>query len=163
MKQVLHLGGNADNRRIMLTQQPWRQNMRLWNKRWPSLQDIPMTEPTVIEVTQDIICRFAADGGAMSTGLSRKSIATELFGRDDRKLVVLFTSSLDEIHAQDMLDEHDIWVGENLCFKSLTFDSQIDWIKNVIQQVSERDDTDLVVCIHPREGKVKGGGVESTH
>ena len=123
-----------------------------------------MTEPTVIEVTQDIICRFAADGGAMSTGLSRKSIATELFGQDDRKLVVLFTSSLDEIHAQDMLDEHDIWVGENLSVSKVSpFDSQIDWIKNVIQQVSERDDTDLVVRIHPREGKVKGGGVESTH
>ena len=46
-------------------------------------------------------------------------------------------------------------------FQKSHLDSQIDWIKNVIQQVSERDDTDLVVRIHPREGKVKGGGVES--
>src|SRR6185295_19877003 len=77
-----------------------------------------------------------------------------------RKLLVLYTSSLDELLAstsqQEAMDLPRIRLPQ-------TFQDQIEWIKAVIDFVGKESGYHLVVRIHPREGINKREKVRSQH
>ena len=78
-----------------------------------------------------------------------------------RKLIVAYTSSLDEYYAGWSIMEA---LGYGKPPEGQVFSDQIEWIKALMEHVRHRKDLQLVVRIHPREGNpFKGTRKSSEH
>lgn len=87
-------------------------------------------------------------------------IALADFGlTDDRRTIVAYTSSPDEVLAAQYLMRG---IGKELFNEGNLFADQIEWLEWLIVQVERSDDLQLVVRVHPREGRVKSR-FESDH
>jgi len=78
----------------------------------------------------------------------------------DKKLLVAYTSSLDEIMAGRMVKSA---VGSSTEEPPQPFKDQIEWLQALCDFVGKRDDLQLVVRIHPREAANKRDPVNSMH
>jgi hypothetical protein len=154
---------SGDRRRYQFFQQPaWGQaflNIQIW----PRFRDLPIPPERVEAAMDDVLDRLRAPNAHVYS--PQKTFAQGDF-RDqlgipkDRKVLALFTSSLDEMIAatsqQDAIDLPRIRLTQ-------TFKDQIEWIKAVIDFVGKEPGYHLVVRIHPREGANKREGTRSQH
>jgi tetratricopeptide (TPR) repeat protein len=154
---------SGDRRRYQFFQQPaWGQaflNIQIW----PRFRDLPIPAERVQAAMDDVLDRLRAPNAHVYS--PQKTFEPGDF-RDklgipkDKKILALFTSSLDEMIAatsqQDALDLPRIRLTQ-------TFKDQIEWIKAVIAFVGEEQGYHLVVRIHPREGANKREGTRSQH
>lgn len=130
---------------------------------WPEWRENPLTEGAVAEVANDVMFRTRGVGSHVySAGRTGVEDLRDALGVDKgRKLVVAFTSSLDEQDAQAMLAEgmerqprHHI--------KEL-FNDQVSWLRFLVDHYANRDNIQLVIRIHPREDANRREDVRSMH
>lgn len=131
---------------------------------WPANRDHPLSPEAVRAIGDDVIKRLSAVSPhtySPSKTFQDDDIR-EVLGLDPgRKLVVAYTSSMDEIYAQDMLEEGMRRPGR-LALHDL-FPDQMSWLTTLLEWMRRRPDLQLVIRIHPREDVNRRDGVRSSH
>ncbi|MCS5707676.1 hypothetical protein CC99x_002025 [Candidatus Berkiella cookevillensis] len=119
-----------------------------WNKR----KNIALTTEEVKNIGDDLLNRISKGGFTIYSPLKSTTsnrLYSELNIDPTKKLLVAFTSSLDEAQAT-------IFQYAGLNVPSLPMDNpftdQIEWINELIAYTEKHKDIQLVVRIHPREG-----------
>ena len=157
-KNIFHVNNashkNIDWQRIAIYRSPWTIDWLQRRDRWPVWKDLPLPDHMIKEIGDDLSVRLSGSGSrAYSAGAGVDDGPLDIEpGRQEtgRKTLVCFTSSPDELEA-----------ALNLCaaldvpFSSAQnlFESQIDWIKFIIEGVEQSSDFRLIVRVHPREGR----------
>lgn len=131
---------------------------------WPEWRRLPLDADFIPEVKRDIVVRSQGSGAHIYS--PRRSVdALDLRAKlnlpADRKLVVAFTSSLDEQSA-----EHALFLGMERPARTPVnelFADQVEWLSFIAEKMKDRDDLQLVIRIHPREDGNQRNGRRSVH
>jgi hypothetical protein len=130
---------------------------------WPACRDLPIEPAVVREVADDLIIRLRGAGSFIySPGktVEQTDVRTRLGLSTERRLLVAYTSSLDEMLASQMvMNATDTKIPD----RPQPFRDQIDWLTSLVRYVAANDDLQLVVRVHPREGANKRESVVSQH
>ncbi len=130
---------------------------------WPACRDLALEPAVVREVADDLLVRLRGAGSFIySPGktLAQTDVPTRLGLSTERRLIVAYTSSLDEMLASQMvMNATDTAIPD----RPQPFRDQIDWLTQLVRYVGESDDLQLVVRVHPREGANKRESVVSQH
>jgi hypothetical protein len=154
---------NVDLRRYMILPNVWRASGFKLLAAWPACRNLALDPPRVREVTEDLLVRLRGVGSHLySPGRTvQDSDVRQRFGLEpERRLLVAYTSSLDELIASRMGTEA---LGIDIADRSQPFKNQIEWLQALVEYVEESDDLTLIVRIHPREGANKRESVASQH
>jgi hypothetical protein len=130
---------------------------------WSTWREMSLSTAQVKAVADDLLIRLGAKSGhtySPAKTFDDDDIRSRLGLAKDKKLLVAYTSSLDELLAGGMLKSA---VGIPSKYPSQPFEDQIEWLQALIEFVGKRDDLQLVVRIHPREGANKRDSVKSMH
>lgn len=131
-------------------------------QKWNSFRERPITQQSVKECWDDVVFRLFGLGGSHIYSSRKKgdpaSIFNELKLDPRKKTIVVYTSSSDERHGMDVL--MNIWKEEPQILD--VFSNQIEWISWLRNYASRRNDIQIVVRIHPREGS-RQFGFDSPH
>ncbi len=130
---------------------------------WPDWRALALSPGRVGEITDDLITRFRAHGShrfSPAKTFTQGDIRSSLGLADDRKLLVAYTSSLDENLAGWAIMKG---MGYPPANAPQPFADQVEWLQALTRFVEASDDLQLVVRIHPREGKTKGAKTSSQH
>lgn len=130
---------------------------------WSMWRDLHLTPAMVADVGDDCLFRISGNSvmvySPVRTG-STDAVFEQLALSPDRKLLVAFTSSLDEVAANNQ------YLSALDCepFSEVQpFRDQIEWLDALVGKVETSDDLQLVVRIHPREGANRREGTVSSH
>jgi hypothetical protein len=153
---------NVDASRVMLG----RGSSFYWYfshcQGWKSVRHIPAPADAIDLCWRDAVFRASASGSHIYSS-SKSGDPRRLFeklGLDPaRKLLVVYTSSFDERFGLDMCTQ--IW-GESTNPQD-AFPDQIAWLQFLRGYARSRDDVQIVVRIHPREGVNKNYSFASEH
>lgn len=126
--------------------------------QWHKRKDIALTAEEVKNIGDDLLNRISKGGFTIYSPL-KSTTANRLYSElnidPNKKLLVAFTSSLDEAQATIFQ-----YAGLNVPPLPMDnpFEDQIEWIKELIKYTEVHKNLQLVVRIHPREG---GDGFKS--
>ncbi len=118
---------------------------------WEHWKSKPLSQQQVSEISEDVLFRFHGQGFTIfspnktqnSDGLFEKlNLSTE------RKLIVAYTSSLDEALSTQLQYSA---LGVTSLPKEKPFVDQVDWLLKLAEYIENSDNLQLVVRIHPRE------------
>lgn len=130
---------------------------------WPDWRELAIPSSQIKEITDDTVLRLSGSGSHVySPGKGRGDQKLhEQLGLDrNKRLLVAYTSSLDELQAaRTML----ACLDASFPPRPQPFADQLEWLSALTDHVAGRDDLELVVRVHPREGKNKREGVVSEH
>ncbi|HXY33597.1 MAG TPA: hypothetical protein VEI07_05170, partial [Planctomycetaceae bacterium] len=130
---------------------------------WPECRELPVEPAVVREVGDDLLTRLRGAGSFIySPGKTVKQtdVRIRLGLSTDRRLLVAYTSSLDEMLASQMvMNATDTEIPD----RPQPFRDQIDWLTALVRYVGQSDGLQLVVRVHPREGANKRESVVSQH
>jgi len=158
---INHLG--VDRRRAYVH----RAQSHLWVSRligdWPAWRDLTLAEDEIEETGDDVLVRFGAKSyNTYSPAKSRDNDIFSTLGLDPtRRLVVAFTSSLDEYHAEEIID--GVLGFPESTTPERPYPDQITWLQSISREIAKRSDLQLVIRIHPREDANKREGARSRH
>ncbi len=159
-----HLG--VDRRKLVITNTIAHDALVRHASTWTQWRNIPLGAEVVRDIGDDLVRHFTNPGGAShiySRGLSSRpdDLRRRLGLSSDRKVVVAFTSSLDEDNAARA---YRAALGID-CSSSdgQTFPDQLTWLRHVADQISVSEDLQLIVRVHPREDANDRDGVRSEH
>lgn len=130
-----------------------------WNE-WGKYALLP---EQIQEIGNDLFYRLTNAGFTIFSPLktlSADDLISKLNLSRSRKLLVAFTSSLDEVLATQLQYEG---LNVNVFPDMEPFENQIDWLVNLTNFVEQSADMQLVVRIHPREGQANYNGDSSEH
>lgn len=135
-------------------------------KAWPAWRNVPLTKEEIFEIIGDILLRMRGLGSHTYSPAKTAGDVLETLGLSaKRKLIVAFTSSLDERQANDIAEQ--VWrrPGEVDPFsdRPLAFADQVEWLCYLVDWCRDRDDVQLVIRVHPREDSNKRDTVRSRH
>jgi len=153
----------VDRTRFVMMDEPFPLAHRRLIKEWHNWREVPLRASDMQIIADDIIYRL---GGASLHIYSppKTSKAVELYDRlalsPQKKLLAAFTSSKDEMSAYQMTMEG---LGVPFTPPSWPFNDQIEWLQALTAYVEGRSDLQLVVRVHPREGKNKRESFGSQH
>lgn len=126
--------------------------------QWPAAWNIPIIEKDVKSCFDDVIFRSYGENSHLFSPNKEKSldVLCDNIGVDiSKKICVVYTSSLDERYGLD--SSLTAWnINPD---RADAFESQIEWLQYLQSFVATRDDVQVVVRIHPREGTKKRKGV----
>jgi len=146
---------NVDRRRYVMDSEILHRAYDRLLEGWESWRNLSLSAKQVREVSDDIIFRFGAQGSHVYSP-SKTVKQNQLFDRlrlvPERKLLVAFTSSLDEYLARKMVFEGMKVQGLEL---GGPFEDQVDWLRRLTDFTAASSDFQLVVRVHPREGANK--------
>lgn len=154
----------VDRRRIIFIADPlaiisYRNRLKEW-ARW---RDLNLPPAVVRDIADDCLFRISGNSVMVYSPI-RTGSTDEVFSRlglsESRKLLVAFTSSLDEVAANHQYLEAMNCEGFS---ERQPFGDQIEWLKALIRRVEDSDDLQLVVRVHPREGANRRDSVVSGH
>jgi hypothetical protein len=132
-------------------------------KEWPEWRNLSLSPNAVKDVVDDAIFRMTG-GSIMVYSPTRSGATDEVFTRlrlsPERKLLVAFTSSLDEIGANQ---QYLAAVAYEPFSDIQPFEDQIEWLLALIEHVEKSKDLQLVVRVHPREGANRRENIVSNH
>ena len=131
--------------------------------RWPEWRGLALPPETVELVTDNQLARMGASGFSVYSpkfSAGRSDVFSQLKLAPKRKVLVAYTSSLDEYFSNIHLMSS---VGIDLFQREQPFPDQISWIAAMIDYVEKSEHLQLVVRIHPREGKTARENVASEH
>jgi len=154
---------NVDLRRYLILSNVWKPSSFKLLANWPACRDACLDPDRVREVADDLLVRFGGIGSHIySPGktIEESDIRVRLGLSSDRKLLVAYTSSLDEVIASRMGVKA---LGIEIPDRPQPFPNQIEWLKALTQYVEASDDLQLVVRVHPREGVTKREATASQH
>lgn len=131
--------------------------------QWPKWQHIPLSTQQIQSIAEDVLFRIKGRGFTIFS--PNKSNACELVLDQlnlskDKKLIVAFTSSLDEVLTTQT--QYRALAVEPLDDNG-PFQSQIEWLEQLAEYVENSADLQLVIRIHPRELASGVGTKESEH
>lgn len=155
---------NVDRSRIVLLHRPLgTMSSHEALDRWSDWRDIPLSPRLVETVGDNIVARMSGQGFTVySPKLSGQ--ASDLFANlglsPQRKTLVAYTSSLDELNANRNLMSA---FGVDLFQKQQPFADQLEWLTALVDHVERSDDLQLIVRIHPREAPNQREGTRSEH
>ena len=92
------------------------------------------------------------------TGIDSETLRKQIGAPIDSKIVLLATSSVDEIFAIKMIGVDPVDLDA-----PVIFESQSNWIRSVAEFLRKRPDVFLIIRIHPREFANKREGLNSSH
>ncbi len=130
---------------------------------WPTWRGLHLSAQQVHAVADDLIVRFGAKSFhtySPAKTFKGEDVRSSLGLTKDKKLLVAYTSSLDEMLAGKMLRRA---FGLDVKDRQQPFKDQIEWLQSLIDFVRKREDLELVVRVHPREGVNKRDAVSSMH
>lgn len=130
---------------------------------WPSWRELALSPKRVGMVTDNNLTRFGAPGyGVYSSkhGGEANEIFAQLGLSVNRHVLVAYTSSTDEYFSNQNLMKS---FGIDLFQKEQPFADQERWLDEIIDYVEGSAHLQLVVRVHPREGKNKRDGRNSEH
>jgi hypothetical protein len=154
--------GNDYSRYVILPEFIWESLFRQ-GRAWKEWRDLSLSPEQINEVADDTLVRFSAQSAhtySPPKQVVAGDIRLKLGLSTTKKLVVAYTSSLDEILAIGVLKES---IGIEGIPKREPFRDQIDWLEQLIKFANHREDLQLVVRIHPREGINRRDAVTSQH
>lgn len=131
--------------------------------RWPQWRVLPLPPETVEKITDNQLSRMGASGFSVYSPKfsgTTDALAKELGLKDDKIILVAYTSSLDEYYSNIHLMSS---VGVDLFQREQPFKDQIEWIDALIRYVEKSPSLQLVVRIHPREGVNTRENIASEH
>lgn len=138
----------------------WQSTCEYWRYRhcqnWNNNKSVPVKESDIIKCWGDIIFRMYGFGSHIFSFKKEGdpvSVFKNLGLSNKRKTIVVYTSSQDERGSVEIAMK--IWGEDN--FVTDVFSDQISWLHMLRKYVEERDDIQIVVRIHPREGARKYG------
>lgn len=129
---------------------------------WPRWRGLSLPPETVELITDNQLSRMGASGFSVYSPkfTARADVFSRLGLVPGRAVLVAYTSSLDEyfsnIHLMSSL-------GIDLFQREQPFVDQIEWIAAMIDYVERSPHLQLVVRIHPREGKTARENIASEH
>jgi hypothetical protein len=138
----------------------WKTTCEYWRYRhcqnWNQGKDIPIATEAVEACWKDTVFRLYGIGSHIFS--SRKSNNTELIFKElnldsRKKTVVVYTSSQDERLSVETAMA--IWNEDNDVQDA--FSNQIEWLEFLREFAKKRNDVQIVVRIHPREGAIRSG------
>lgn len=121
--------------------------------KWWQWRDLYLQAVQVKLVVDDMISRYGgrhAHVFSPSKTFSESNLHNDLQLSRERKTIVAFTSSKDEFAAMQCLTEG---MGIKLREAQNTFPDQVSWLRAVTEYVEHNQSLQLVVRIHPREGR----------
>ncbi|HVR61117.1 MAG TPA: hypothetical protein VMU50_04420 [Polyangia bacterium] len=131
--------------------------------RWPEWRSLALGPDDVVEVADDLLTKFGAAAGhvySLPKTSDVQNLRSTLNLSPEKKLVIAYTSSLDEYTASVMLKSvFGIPVGGG----QQPFTDQLDWLQKLITHFDGRDDAQLVIRVHPREAANKRDNRSSEH
>jgi hypothetical protein len=154
----------VDRRRIVFMPDPLailghRKRLHDW-VRW---RELNLTPEDIGEVADDCLYRIAGNS-VMVYSPARTGSTDDVFGRlalsPQRRTIVAFTSSLDEIAANNQ------YLAALNCepfSERQPFRDQIEWLEALIEKVEPSPGLQLIIRIHPREGANRREAVVSSH
>lgn len=151
---------NVDFRKITIYKGGTMAQTLNLSKRWLTWKNLPLTPDIVEEVQADILKRLSGNGSHIFS----KGISSEFdLPIDSNVVLVAFTSSPDEVFAGFRLAESlgVIASPPRYTFGTNYEDTQVEWLRALATHC-ERMGYTLIVRVHPREGKNRGGS-ESDH
>lgn len=131
--------------------------------RWPQWRNLPLPAKAVELITDNQLARMGASGFSVYSPkftAGAADVFTQLKLDPKRKLLVAYTASMDEYFSNIHLMNS---VGIDLFQREQPFIDQITWLKALIDYVETSEHLQLVVRIHPREGKTARENVASEH
>ncbi|MCO6431386.1 MAG: hypothetical protein J5J00_11040 [Deltaproteobacteria bacterium] len=153
----------VDKRRLVVVPEPIRFVQDRQLSEWRSWQDLSLSPPQIRVVGEDILTRVGRGGSHVYSPPKTFTASSDASSLNGKKLLVAFTSSIDEYVAARMTIEG---LGKEAQFIS-TFGEeesvQISWLRALTEWVEKRSDYFLIVRVHPREGKNKREGLVSDH
>jgi hypothetical protein len=158
------LHNNVDGSKIVLVHDPLSIiTLHRILDEWPHWRDLALPPERVKMVADNNITRFGAPGYAVYSP-KHSAAANEIFSRlelsNDRHLLVAYTSSADEYFSNINLMRA---FGIDLFQKEQPFSDQAEWLDALIDHVENSDHLQLVVRVHPREGKNQRDSRNSEH
>jgi len=154
----------VDHRQIIFMKEPlailsYRNRLKNWN----SWRDLVLPASTIEAIGGDCLYRMAKSSAFVyspgRTGSTDELFASLCLDRQ-RKLLVAFTSSLDELEANN---QYLGAMGFDAYPAKQPFKDQIEWLEALVDRVEASADLQLVARIHPREDANKRDSVVSDH
>jgi len=153
---------NVDRRKFSIVSEVRRYIDKERIKNWERWRDLSLSSQTIRTIGDDVIYRFGAKGTraySPAKTTEQDSLFDKLNISQDKKILVAYTSSLDERLAcfwtQDAFNILETY--------SQPFSDQIEWLNAIVEFVEKRNDVQLIVRIHPREGKDQRQSIASQH
>jgi hypothetical protein len=153
----------VDLRRYILVDEIIWSKFDKQEQSWLAWRDLPLSASQINDVADDLLVRFGAKSAhtySPAKTFQGDDIRSRLGLARDKRLLVAYTSSLDEILAGRMVKSA---VGSGIEERPQPFKDQIEWIQALADFVARRDDLQLVVRIHPREAADSRNPVSSMH
>jgi len=126
-------------------------------QKWPKYNDIPIRPYHVKECWDDVFYRLFNKGSSHIFSSKKQTDPCIIFEKlklnSKKKLAVAYSCSYDERQVKDVV--MDVWKEGPQIIDA--FPTQIDWLLMLREYVKQRDDLQIVVRIHPREGNRQFG------
>jgi hypothetical protein len=131
-------------------------------QKWNNTNNMPITSRFVKECWKDTVFRLFGVGGSHIFSTQKKLDPVVIFKKlgldENKKTVVVYSSSRDERPGLDIIMK--VWKENPQIVDA--FPNQIEWFSMLNEYVDKRNDIQMVVRIHPREGK-RQFGFDSEH
>lgn len=157
----LHAGTNLANQlgSIMLGRTFTWQNLKYVTSQWPNYQNVaaPLEHLQLVHNHFRALLKaeniFVYSEALSNIGVDLRS---KIGVRADQKLIVACMSSYDERFAVEKVEAFDSTY-------KLIFPMQVDWMKELINWISNKEDCFLLIRVHPREFPNRRDSVLSEH
>ena len=153
---------NADGSQLCISRKSLLSVLFRHTLCWPEYARTPIAPAKAMECWQDSVFRNQGVGSHVYSPGKEENAGT-VFSRLElsleRKIIVALTSSLDEINGADLQEE--FWATD--LPKRKAFADQIAWLSDLREWAARREDAQVVVRIHPREGVNKNYRHGSEH
>ncbi|WP_204106196.1 MULTISPECIES: hypothetical protein [Spirulina sp. CCY15215] len=146
---------SVDRRRYTIVPTVVWEEIQKQRQVWPTWKQLHLTREQVQEVADDSIARLGAKSVFVyspSKTFGNANIYDRLRLSRDKKLIVAYTSSIDEVISMQMAAQA---MGIPLDSSPQPFTTQIEWLESLIEYVEKSASLQLVIRIHPRIGSNK--------
>lgn len=154
---------NQGRRFVAVSPTIWREAFYAPIAQWGQWRDLYLDGAQVKEVGDDLLGRLGAVSShsySPPKTFSGGDPVAQLGLSPEKPLVVAYTSSYDELIAGQYLMDS---AGRAKARVELTFPDQREWLRALTARFESRDDLQLIVRIHPREGRNKRESTRSEH
>lgn len=114
---------------------------------WQIWKDVPLSNLEILEIHQQLQNRKFGKELPIRPFSPPKSQQSSQIAERRKPLVVLFTSSLDEVAAHER--------------QSFLFRTQEDWVNEIVRFFRDRPEIELVIRVHPNAGSANSFGTNS--
>jgi len=119
-------------------------------KNWDNLRKFPLAEKQMLSTTAHYnnLISESSNYTYIKSKKSKEDLDLRaLFNiKEDKKIILICTSSEDEVNSYDCMDMQ-------MSEEKLLFETQMEWIKKIIEFAKQKQHIQFVIRVHPREYK----------